>query len=259
MTPSAQQSTIRPFYLSLWLILSTYLLLLTACGSVERTRGSTPAEELYLQGIEALKDEDFLSATERFRTVKTKFVYTQYAALAEVRLADVQYDQGRFVEAISLYQSFVQGRPNHREVPYATWRIAESYFKQRPSDFFLMPPSHERDRGPTRDALRALTRYLEQYPQGAYVKKAQRYQAKCRKTLAEYELYVARFYRSQGSLIAAESRYQVVIKAFEDVPNLWREGAEELIAIYQDQEKDKEASDLKIRLESFLTQKHQTR
>ena len=227
---------------------------LTACGGVERKRGGSPAEELYLQGVDALSDEDFLSATERFRSVKTKYVYTRFAALAELRLADVQYDQGRFSEAISLYQSFIQGRPNHREVPYASWRVAESYFKQRPSDFFLMPPSHERDRGPTRDALRALGRYLDRFPKGEHAPQAKEYQSACRKTLAEYELYVARFYRAQGSWVAAQGRYEVIVKAFEDVPELWRAGAEELIAVYREQEKVKEAEALSARLESFLTQ-----
>jgi len=240
-------------YGALLLACTLTLSALTGCGGVERKRGSSPAEELYLQGIDAQKDEDYLSATERFRNVKTKFVYTRYAALAELRLADVQFDQGRFVEAISLYQAFIQGRPNHRELPYATWRVAESYVKQRPSDFFLTPPSHERDRGPTRDALRAIGNYLSRFPDGAYVKEAKAYQVACRTTLAEYELYVARFYRAQGSLKASEGRYLVVVKAFEDVPELWREGAEELIALYQKQEKKDEASALTERLESFLT------
>lgn len=238
---------------SLWLALSLFVLTLSACGGVERKRGESPAEELYLKGVDAQADEDFLTATELFRSVKTKFVYTRFAALAELRLADVQFDQGRFVEAISLYQSFIQGRPNHREVSYATWRVAESYFKQRPSDFFLMPPSHERDRGPTRDALRALAHYLSRFPEGEHVKEAKRYQTACRTTLAEYELYVARFYRSQGSISAAEGRYKVIIKAFEDVPALWRESAEELLAIYRRQDKREEASALNARLESFLT------
>jgi len=234
-----------------WLMTCLMGLKLAACGGLERQRGATPAEELYLQGMDALTDEDFLSATERFRSVKTKFVYTRFAALAELRLADVQFDQGRYIEAIGLYKAFIQGRPNHREVPYASWRVAESYFKQRPSDFFLMPPSHERDRGPTRDALRALSRYLERFPEGEHVKQARAAQAKCRQTLAEYELYVARFYRSQGSFNAAEGRYVVIVKAFEDVPELWREGADELLAIYQEQGKESEAEALSERIKAF--------
>ena len=45
----------------------------------------------------------------------------------------------------------------------------------------------------------------------------------------------------------------MIVKAFEDVPELWRAGAEELIAVYQEQEKAEEAKALSARLESFLT------
>ena len=58
------------------------------CGGPSRPQGESPAEELYLQGMDALADEDFLTASDRFRAVKTKFVYTRFAALAELRLAD---------------------------------------------------------------------------------------------------------------------------------------------------------------------------
>jgi outer membrane protein assembly factor BamD len=221
------------------------------CGGVERARGASPAEELYLQGVDALNDQDFLTATERFRVVKTKHVYTRYAALAELKLADVQFEQGRYLEAISLYELFMQGRPNHQKVPYAAWRVAEGYVKQRPSDFILNPPAHERDRGPSRDALRALNNYLERFPQGEHTKEAQEYRAACRTTLAEYELYVARFYRSREKLKASEGRYQALLNAFEDVPKLWREGAEELIALYQDSQRGEEAQALKARLKAF--------
>ena len=249
-SPRSLGSLLSVSLLSVSLLSAAVMGSLVGCGGVERARGASPAEELYLQGVDALKDQDYLTATERFRVVKTKHVYTSYAALAELKLADVQFEQGRYIEAISLYELFIQGRPNHKEVPYAAWRVAEGYVKQRPSDSLIMPPAHERDRGPTRDALRALKSYLERFPQGEHVKEARRYQRECRATLAAYELYVARFYRRQDNTQAAIGRYEVVVSAFEDVPELWREGAEELLALYQAESQPEAAEKLKARLQA---------
>ena len=41
------------------------------------------------------------------------------------------------------YRSFVRHRPAHADVPYAEFKIAESYYRQIPSDFFLSPPPHQ--------------------------------------------------------------------------------------------------------------------
>ena len=207
--------------------------LLSACGSSSTRASSSPAEALYNEGLDALDDEDFLVATERFQTVKTKFVYTQFAALSELRLGDVQFKQGRYIEAVDLYRLFVQTRPNHIEIPYAYWKIANAYYKQRPSDFALLPPSYERDRGPTLEALRALSVYLERYPEHGHVKEAKKYKQECRESIAAYELYVARFYRDQEKWVAAQGRYEKLYHTFKDVKSLWREGARELITVYR--------------------------
>ena len=50
------------------------VLTMIACGSQPKRKVNTVAEGVYLQGVDALEDEDFLTAAERFRTVKTKYL-----------------------------------------------------------------------------------------------------------------------------------------------------------------------------------------
>lgn len=228
------------------MMLSGVLILpLWGCSSTPQTTAKSQAEAIYQQGVEALENEDFLTAAERFRTVKTKFLFSPYAALSELRLADTAFEQKQFYEAIETYRLFIQTRPNHAEVPYAYWKIGAAHAAQRPDDFFILPPSYERDRGPTKDALRALQTYLDLYPKHQYAPEATKLVQKCRADLGAYELYVARFYRSQGKLEAARGRYEIILERFKDVQSLWRESAGELVEVYEDLKLESQATELK--------------
>lgn len=225
----------------------SFIILIGCSGGPQRVAKSE-AEAVYLQGVEALEDEDYLTAAERFRKVKTKFLFSPFAALAELRLGDTAFEQTQYYEAIEIYRLFIQTRPNHEEVPFAYWKIGAAYHAQRPSDFFILPPSYERDRGSTKDSLRALQTYLDLYPEHRHAGEARKLIKECRTELGSYELYVARFYRGQGKLEAARGRYELVLERFKDLPSLWRESAGELVEIYQDLKLADQASTLKAAL-----------
>lgn len=241
-----------PLHRSLFwfVVLNCACLNLMSCGSKVKVNAKSPAEAVYLQGTHALDDEDYLTATERFRMVKTKYLFSPFAALAELRLGDTSFAQARFYEAIEIFRLFIQTRPNHAEIPYAYWKIGAAYAAQRPSDFFLLPPAHERDRGPTKDALRALQNYLDRYPQHQFSKEAKALVEICRLELGTYELYVARFYRDRKQWHAAKGRYEVLLERFKDQKELWRQGAEELISVYQSLDLKKLSKQLQEQLKS---------
>ncbi|MCA9543497.1 MAG: outer membrane protein assembly factor BamD [Myxococcales bacterium] len=213
-------------------MLRTLFMLVPLVASLVACGGSPPppsyagtARHRYEQGKEALDDEDYLQAVKHFTFVKNKFAYSKYAALAEVGMADAYFQQSKYIEAIDAYRTFVQSRPNHRLVPYAMWRIGVAYHEQVPSDFVLFPPSHEKDLGSTKDALRALQRYVERFPQDEHIKDARGRIVACRTELADHEMYVAGFYLTQDRPRSAKGRLEKVVAEFEDVPSRWRRGA----------------------------------
>src|SRR5439155_19520841 len=69
-----------------------------------------------------------------------------------------------------------------------------AYFNDRPSDIFLLPPSHEKDLAPVRHALEALNRFVVNYPKSEFLPKARAMIGDCRELLARHERYVAEFY-----------------------------------------------------------------
>jgi outer membrane protein assembly factor BamD len=241
------------------ILICSFICFMLACGSRVKKAGETPAESLYLDGMEALKDQDYLTAFEIFQEVKTKFIYTPYAALAELRIADTELGQESYVAAIDSYRFFIQSRPNHKNVPYAFWKVAQSYNKQRPSKIFILPPDYEREQGSTLDTLKAVTTYIERYPKHKYIKNAQKIFTSCRQYLAKHELYVADFYRQQEQSKAAIGRYLQVFDDYQDLPVLWTRSAKALKALYLAQGEKQLAKNVQVKLDQLQAKKRKSK
>ena len=112
---------------------------------------------------------------------------------SEVRIADCQFERGRYVESIDSYQNFVRLHPTHEKVPYALYRVGMAYHEQIPSNFFLLPPSHEKDQGAVRDAARARGDYVSRFPEDEHAEDAKKMLKDARERLMAHERYVADF------------------------------------------------------------------
>src|SRR5512138_976342 len=108
---------------------------------------SVSAAKNYEKGLKELETKDWIAASKYFGFIKTRFPYSKYAVLAELRLADAEFGAEQYLEAIDSYRLFIKFHPTHEMVAngYASFRIGEGYYKQLPWDFWLFPPSYEKD------------------------------------------------------------------------------------------------------------------
>lgn len=190
---------------------------LAACGGgqVAPSGGyADDAQRAYEAAMEDFRDEDCLEAEPAFREVRRKYAYSRFAALAELRSADCQFIDGRFADAVQSYRQFVRNRPSHVEVPYARFKIAESYFEQIPDDWFLIAPAEEKDQGATRDALRELRSFILDYGEDPRTKRASRMIAEAMGLLSRHEFYVAEFYYKRDFYVAAIARLNHLLVAY---------------------------------------------
>ena len=178
------------------------------------------AEEDYNSGMEELKSRNFPEATKFFEHVRTKYPFSKFAALSELRLADVKLDQDRFIEAAEAYQQFVRLHPTHEQADYAGFRVALAHWKDAPSDFFLFPPSYEKDEQQVRDAAKTVDDFLKKFPESKYRPEAEKLAAAAKSRLAEHEWYVAEFYASRKHWAGAAGRLETLVK---DYPGSRRE------------------------------------
>ncbi len=190
----------------------------TADDSGKPVTYSLTAKQNYDKGLVELKDENFAEAAKFFSFVKQKFPFSKYAVLAELALADTQFQRGNHQEAIDAYKTFVRLHPTHERVEdgYVAFRVCECYVREMPDDWFLIPPAYEKDQSAVRDALRELNDFIDKYPDSKYLKEAQDDRRTVMRRLIEHEVYVARFYLDLDQPKAAVLRLEGAIRRFPD-------------------------------------------
>ncbi len=172
------------------------------------------AQQNYEYGVKELKAGNWITAEAFFKHVRTTFGFSKWATLSELGVADAEFGMEKFTEAVDAYKGFIKAHPGNERVQdgYAAYRIGLSYYTEIPTDFFVMPPSYEKDQGPVLDALRELTAFADQYGDSPYAAEARKHIGDCVKRLTDHELYVARFYLDADKPYAAIGRLEGVIK-----------------------------------------------
>ena len=198
--------------------LSVTVLALCACATTQGEPGepeyASSAEKNLALGDEALSNKNYLEAEKYFEHVKTKYPFQEASREAELRLADAQLAREKYVEARESYLAFIKLHPTHPKVDYAAFHAALTYARDIPSDFFLLPPSYEKDQGDVRGALRSMNDFIRQYPDSRWLEEARKVAADARTRIARYELYVGDFYLKRGKWLGAAGRYERVVREY---------------------------------------------
>ena len=188
-----------------------------APSATEQMSYTDQAEASYAFAMEAFEDEEHLEAMRRFKIVQTKYPYSQYATLAELRVADVLFEQGRFQEAAEFYRGFSQRHPTHAEVAYARYRIAICYQQEIHDDWFLMPAGYERDQTAGKEARQYFQHFLKIHPDSKYADEARERLAEVENYLASHEFYVATFYIDRDKPLGAIGRLEGILENYPNV------------------------------------------
>lgn len=175
------------------------------------------AESNIKKGDEALESKNYVEAQKYFDYVKSKYPYLDSAKTAELRLADTDFERDRFLEARDRYQTFLKLHPTHPKNDYAAFRAALTFYKDIPSDFFLLPPSAEKDQGNLRSALTAMKDFVRSYPDSQHQEEAKKILGDVKRRLADHELYVAAFYAKRDKWPAVINRLNIVARDFPDI------------------------------------------
>jgi outer membrane protein assembly factor BamD len=188
----------------------------TGSGSVDY---SVSAQKNYDKGLKELDRKDWVAASKYFGFIKSRFPYSKYAVLAELRLADAEFGAEQYLEAIDSYRLFIKFHPTHEMVAngYASFRIGESYYKQLPGDFWLFPPSFEKDQSATEDAATELKSFLDKYPDSPYRDRSKEIIKTVGKKLADHEWYVARYYWDRGKPMGTVLRLRRLLEQYRGV------------------------------------------
>jgi outer membrane protein assembly factor BamD len=185
-------------------------------GTVEY---SVSAQRNYEKGMDALQQKDWLAASKYFAFIKSRFPYSKFAVLSEVRIADAEIGAEEFTQAIDSYRLFIRLHPTHELVSdgYASYRIGEAYYRQLSGDSFLLPPAYEGDQTSNEEAATELTTFSEKYPQSPYLPKSKEILKKVGKKLADHEWYVAQYYWKRDKPMGTVLRLRRLLERYRGV------------------------------------------
>jgi outer membrane protein assembly factor BamD len=173
------------------------------------------ADRLYEEGVAELESQrsllginfkDYQGSIDKFQDIIDNYPYSEYAVLAELRIADAHFAQGRWVEALGYYRDFAQLHPDHDKVPYTMLRTALCHERQSEKSI--------RDQSQTREAVAALDQLILRYPNAPETAEAEELWKKLRRKLGKQALQVGDFYFAREEYQSAANRYRSVIDEF---------------------------------------------
>jgi outer membrane protein assembly factor BamD len=189
-------------------ILSTvFTLSLIIQGCASKGISESNPKEMYEDANQDIENDRYLLALDKLRIIKSKFSYSNYGALAQLRIGDVYFLQDSFTEAAAAYETFVELYPKHEKSPYALFRAGEAYYND-------IPTTIQRDMRSAESAISSFTNYLKKYPSGEYAEKAKTMKVQAYDRLAEKELDVAKFYIHRKKAEAAKQRLQKILDQY---------------------------------------------
>lgn len=188
------------------ILLLVSLALLSGCASTPKA--DPTAEELYTRGETAFTKSRYQEAVEYWKKVKEQFPEPELMAKAEIGIANAYFLNHDYIEAGAAYEDFRKLHPTHELAQFALYRQALASYN--------LITGIDTDQTPTKNALTLFESFVKQHPRSEYVSKVQEKIADCRGKLAQYEIYVGRFYYRTDVYQAAIGRLEGVLANFPD-------------------------------------------
>ncbi len=160
----------------------------------------------FREAEEYMHKQGYEKARKNYQAIQEKSPDKSYDAVLMLRVADTYYGEEKYSEALVEYQAFLNYHPVHKDAAYAQYQIAMCNY----NDLTTI----DRDPAPAYAVVKEMRKLLEKYPKSGYEEQARKYIAICTDWIADYELYVARFYYKKESYKAAVSRCERLLQSY---------------------------------------------
>ena len=189
------------------LLLAAGLMSGCAVGVEKKVYLEEPVEDLYNSAIDLMLEGKFRTSTTKFDEVERQHPYSVWATKAQLMAAYAYYQANRYDEGIVALDRFIQLHPANKDISYAYYLKALSYYEQI-SDV-------SRDQKMTQLALTSLRELTRRYPNSKYSRDAKLKLDLTYDHLAGKEMQVGRYYHTQRQYLAAINRFKVVVEKYQ--------------------------------------------
>jgi outer membrane protein assembly factor BamD len=184
------------------------------------TSAAPGVDQLYAQAKDDMASGAWDSAIKTLERIEGRAAGTVLAQQAQLDLAYAYWRSGERAQALAAIERFIKLNPSSPALDYALYLRGVINFND---DIGVMgslagQDLAERDPRASRDAYQAFKQLVTQFPDSTYADDARMRMDYILNTLAEYELYVARYYFRRGAYVAAVNRAQQALTDFEGAP-----------------------------------------
>ncbi len=185
------------------------LMLLVACSGAGSNVAmeDLSAQQIFELGERQIEAGNADDAAFTFGEIERLYPYSEFAQRALIMQAFAYHRDGDYPNSRAAAQRFVDFYPAEQDAPYAAYLLALSYYDQI-SDI-------GRDQGLTFEALQALRRVIETYPDSEYAAASVAKFDLAFDQLAAKEMEVGRYYLKRANYAAAANRFRTVVEDFQ--------------------------------------------
>jgi outer membrane protein assembly factor BamD len=163
--------------------------------------------EAYNEGVNSLKSGDVLYAAKKFNEAEILFPQSDWAPKSALMAAYSYYSQDYYGDAIAELQRFIKIYPKHKNLDYAYYLLAISYYEQIIDE--------KKDLQSIINAKQTFNTIIKKFPKTEYVLDSEFKLDLINDTLASKEMYIGRYYFDKKKWIPAINRFRTVIDEYD--------------------------------------------
>ena len=162
--------------------------------------------ELYQIAMINLDQKNYEEASLIFRKIIYKYPLSNEGVQSEIMLGFVDYLNMNYDDAIYKFNRIIKIYPSHKNIDYAYYMRAVSYFEQIAGENF--------DGKSNQEAKKNFQELLNRFPESEYAKEGRQKLIFVNENIAAKDMEVAIFYLKQNQYLAALGRYNKVIEEY---------------------------------------------
>ncbi|MGE0114838.1 MAG: outer membrane protein assembly factor BamD [Steroidobacteraceae bacterium] len=201
------------------LALCLALLVLSGCSAF-RNKPITNADQLYDRAKKDMDGGDYAIAIKNLELLEARFPFSNVTRQSQLDLMYAYYENGDTENVIDQADQFIRENPTHPRVDYAYYMKGLANFDRERNflerwfrvDLSKRPPVD------SRTSFQAFQALVQRFPDSRYAADARQRMIFLRNRLANYEIYVARYYMKRGAYVAALNRSKYVIENYDGAP-----------------------------------------
>ena len=186
----------------------------------EEQDAKSSAAVIYERGHKAMLSGNFSNAILYYENLEARFPFSNETKQAQLDLIYSYYKDRQIEATVDAATTFERENPTHPRVDYALYMRGLAYFAGQHSWYHRMFNVDLAERPPknVQESFSVFAQLIQRFPRSAYAADARQRMLFLRNRLADYELYVARYYLKRGAWLAAANRSRFALEEYDGAP-----------------------------------------